>query len=309
MPPLIGGWLPRGTSGSSELVKRNRIVILAAAVLAAAAAGVVSHVRARESRLSSAVAFVSKSLAVKHFLDQPGAGYVQAYFRFGPDFPDDVIVGIDQELLEGVDNPLYVPGGDWMAFVGVQRTGAVWVGAGSDRGLKGTASRDRDWKIYDLKTPLEPDVWYRMRVEADFGSRRFKSFTIDGPGIKHTLDLSSHLLDYPNYMPFNSRSMIYIVAAMRGRSMMKRQGTPIVYFDDVEGGISNTEGKSQRIFFNDFEDQSEVTAQPLSWPVIKINSYQQKKWYLERAESLFHIEHVPFARSGTAVGVADVNLD
>jgi hypothetical protein len=56
------------------LVKRNRIAILAAAVLAAAA-GVVSHVRARESRLSSAGAFVSESPAVKHFLDRPGAGF------------------------------------------------------------------------------------------------------------------------------------------------------------------------------------------------------------------------------------------
>jgi hypothetical protein len=290
-------------------MNRKAIAFFFFVLLGLTVAILVTHVRARESRLSSVVAFVSETPAAKHFLDQPGVGYVQAYFRFGPDFPDDVIVAIDQELLEGIDNPLYVSGGDWMAFAGVQRTGVVWVGAGSDRALKGTASRDRDWKIYDLKTPLEPDQWYRMRVEADFGARRFRSFTIDGPGLKQTLDLSAHLLDYPNYMPFNSPSMTYLVAAMRGRSMMKRQGTPVVYFDDVEGGIIDAEGKSQRVFYDNFEKQSELTAQPVSWPVIKLQSYQQGQWYFERGESIFRIEHVPFAHSGSAVGVADVNLD
>jgi len=291
------------------LTTRGRIAILIVLLFAAATTGVITRGRARESRLSSAVAFVSEPAAVREFLDQPGVGYVQAYFRFGPDFPDDVIVAIDQEFLDGIDNPLYLPGGDWMAFAGVQRTGAVWVGAGSDHALAGSASRNRDWKIYDLKTPLEPDVWYRMRVEADFGARRFKNFTIEGPGLKQSLDLSTHPLDYPNYMPFNSRSMTYFVAAMRGRSMMKRQGTPIVYFDDVEGGITSEGGKVQRIFFDSFENQSELTAQPLTFPVIKLESYQQKKWYFERPESIFRIEHVNFAHSGTAVGVADVNLD
>ena len=156
-----------------------------------------------------------------------------------------------------------------MAFAGVQRTGAVWVGAGSEQAYEGKASRDRDWKIYDLKSRLDADVWYRMRVEADFGARRFKSFTIDGPGLSRTLDLSAHFLDYPNYMPFNSRSMTYLVAAMRGRGMMTRQGTPIVYFDDVEGGIIDSQGKSQRVFFDNFEKQSDIMAQPVSWPVMQ----------------------------------------
>ncbi len=287
----------------------GRITFFFLILLGLTAVLLASRVRARESRLSAAVAFVSEAPAIKDFLDQPGVGYVQTYFRFGPDFPDDVIIAIDQELLEGVDRPLHVPGGDWMAFVGVQRTGAVWVGAGSERTYEGKASRDRDWKIYDLKGRLDADVWYRMRVEADFGARRFKSFTIDGPGLSRSLDLSAHFLDYPNYMPFNSRSMTYLVAAMRGRGMMNRQGTPIVYFDDVEGGIIDSQGKSQRVFFDNFDKQSDIMAQPVNWPVIKLQSYQQGKWYFEREESIFRIEHVPFAHSGSAAGAADVNLD
>ncbi len=290
-------------------MNRRRIRFFLIILLGLTAVLLVSRVGARESRLSAAVAFVSESPAIKDFLDQPGVGYVQAYFRFGPDFPDDVIVAIDQELLEGVDRPLHIKGGDWMAFVGVQRTGAVWVGAGSEQAYEGKASHDRDWKIYDLKSRLDADVWYRMRVEADFGTRRFKSFTIDGPGLSRTLDLSAHFLDYPNYMPFDSRSMTYLVAAMRGRGMMSNQGTPVVYFDDVEGGIINSQGKAQRVFFDNFEKQNDIMTQPLSWPVIKLQSYKQGKWYFERDESIFRIEHVPFARSGSAAGAADVNLN
>lgn len=290
-------------------MNRNRKTILLLILLGAVAIVCISPLSARQSRLSAAVAFVSKTPSVQQFLNHPSVGFVQAYVRFGPDLADDVIMAIDQELLEGVDNPLHISGGDWMAFVGVQRTGVVFVGAGTEQAYNGTPSHDRDWKIYDLKTPLQPDAWYRMRVEADFGTRRFKSFTIAGPGLNRTLDLSGHMLDYPNYMPFSSHSMIYLVAAMRGREMMKREGTPIVYFDAVEGGTIGDDGKSQRVFFDDFEKQSALTKQPLSSPVIDLESYQQGKWYLEREESLFHIEHVPFARSGSAVGVADVNLN
>jgi hypothetical protein len=281
------------------------LVVLPIAIIAACS----SQIWARQSRLSAGVVVVSEGAEIASFLQRPGEGYVQAYLRFGPGLADDVIMVIDQELIEGVNNPLYVKGGDWMALVGVQRSGAVWMAAGTNEQLKGKPSSDRNWKIQDLKARLQPDAWYRVRVEADFGKRRFKSFTIEGPGINRTLDLSEYLLDYPNYAPFSARTMTYYVGAMRGRGMMKQEGTPIVYFDDVEGGITRPDGTRHRVFFSDFESRQAVGAQPVTAPVIDLRGYKQGHWYLERDESLFRIEQVPFARSGSSVGVADVNLN
>lgn len=263
---------------------------------------------ARQARLSGGVAFPPDSPAHKSFVARPGVGYVDAYMRFGPDLADDVIIFVDQELLEGVAQPHWVKGGDWMAFVGVQRTGAVWVGGGTDRTMRGEPSRERKWVIHDLEQRLEPDVWYRLRVVADFGTRKFVSFAIQGGKLDRTVDISSVPLDYPNYMPFDRASMIYIVGAMRGRSMMKREGTPVVYFDDVEGGIVRSDGSTQRLFFNDFESQAAVRAQPITLPSISLDKYRLGDWYLERDESIFRIQEAPFARSGKRVGVADVNL-
>jgi len=234
---------------------------------------------------------------------------VQAFVRFGADMPDDVIMFADQEWLEGVDEPKHVEGGDWMAFVGVQRGGGIWVGAGTNAALQGKASKDRDWKIFDLRQRLQAEVWYRLRVVADFGQRRFKSFTIEGAALNRTFDLAGLPLDYPNYMPFSRAGMVYIVGAMRGRSMMKQVGTPIVYLDDVEGGIVHPDGTTLRLFFDSFERQDSVGAQPVTSPIIQSDRYEENKWYLERSESLFRIEKVPFARTGARVGVADTDLN
>ena len=263
----------------------------------------------RESRLSGAVAFVTTGGAMEQFLRAPGPAYYQAYVRFGPDMPDDVIMAIDQEFFEGVDDPIRVKGGDWMAFVGVQRPGVLWVPAGTDANMAGTATETRDWKIQMLGAPLQPDAWYRLRVEADFGTRRFRSFTIEGPGLNKTVDLSEYRLDYPNYAPFDGRAMTYYVVAMRGRGMMKRKGTPVAYFDDVQAGVMGPGGNWVTVFTNSFETQTSVGRQPTTLPVIKLDGYTQGRWYLERDESLIRIESVPFARSGSRVAVADANLD
>ena len=264
---------------------------------------------ARQSRLSAAVALVSKGSKIEEFLTKPGVSYVQAYVRFGADFPDDVIIALDQELIEGVNKPLYVKGGDWMSLVGVQRSGAVWVATGTEATMRGEPSKERNWKILDLKTRLEPDIWYKIRIEADFDKRYYKSFSIDGLNISQKLDLSAHKLDYPNYMPFDSRSMSYYVIAMRGRDMMKVKGTPLVYFDDVEAGVAVAGSPLQAVFSDGFETQQNVGAQPVIAPIIQLENYRQKFWYLERDESIITIQQQPFARSGTAGGVADASLD
>jgi hypothetical protein len=262
----------------------------------------------RHSRLSGAVAFASETPETLAFLTEPGIGYVQAHVRFGPDLADDVIMFLDQEMLEGLAAPRWVKGGDWMAFVGVQRSGAVWVAGGTDKTMKGSPSSQRNWSIHNLGQRLQPDVWYRMRIIANFDQRRFVSFTIEGADLKQTLDLSKIRLDYPNYMPFDRAGMIYIVGAMRGRDMMQQKGTPIVYFDDVEGGTVSSDDTLKRLFFDGFESQATVGRQPVTARAIKLDNYRFSHWYLERKESLFQIKQAPFARSGKNVGIADANL-
>jgi hypothetical protein len=270
--------------------------------------GACATAQGQAARLSGAVAFAKDTPETAAFLASPGVGYVEASLRFGPNLADDVIMFVDQEWLEGLAKPRWVKGGDWMALVGVQRAGGVWVGGGTDKALRGEASKDRKWVIHDLKQRLEPDTWYRLRIVADFAKRRFVSFSIQGGKLNRTIDISEVPLDYPNYMPFDRAGMIYIVGAMRSRAMMKKEGTPLVYFDDVEGGVIRADGSSQRLFFDDFESQKTVGAQPVTPTSISLSKYTLGKWYLERDESIFRIEAAPFARSGKHVGVADAKL-
>jgi hypothetical protein len=262
----------------------------------------------RQSRLSAAVALTYQGKEIESFLNKPDTGYVQAYARFDSTMPDDVIIAIDQEFYDGTANPKFVSGGDWMSFVGIQRAGGLWVPAGNDSTMSGNPSTDREWKIIDLQVNLKPDVWYRLRVESNFATRHFKSFTIEGGGINKTVDLSQYPLDYPNKIPFVQRAMGYFVCAIRSRDMMKVEGTPIVYFDDVEG-VVNIDGSPNRVFFDGFETQPDVPRQPAPTSSIDLKSYQQAKWYLERDDSIISTQSVPFAKSGSRVGVADANLN
>lgn len=260
-----------------------------------------------DAQLSAVVALVSKGPSVEKFLEAPGTSFIEANFYIPDGLAEDVIFGVDQELIEGVDRPLYIKGGDWMGLVGLQRSGNVWIAAGTHETMQGKPSQDRAWKIESLGQPLKPNTWYQIRCESDFGKRSFKSMQVKGPGLNKSLTLDHFKLDYPNYMPFDARSMSYYVFAMRGRSMMKTRGTPLVYFDDVKGGVESN-GKSTVIFQSSFEDQAVAETQPVTLPVIKLAKYRQNHFYLEREESKFRIERAPFALSGKCVGVADVDL-
>lgn len=271
------------------------------------------HPQPRDSRLSCAVALVYEGEPISRFFAQPGGSFVQAYVRFDSELPDDVIFGIDQEFLDGVARPFHLKGGDWMAFIGVQRSGAVWVARGTDATMNGNPSKERTWKIFDLGQPLKPNTWYRLRTEADFGTRRFRKFTVEGPDLVKSLDLSDLTLDYPNYMPFSDRAMSFYVCAMRGRSLINPnssfRGKPVVYFDDVSGGPIAQDGRNTVAFENGFEDSYEIGKQPVTLPVIDLKRYVQGRWYLERDEALFNRKKMPFARSGQAVGAADASIE
>lgn len=287
-------------------------VFIATIILLAGCVGVMG-VQPRDSRLSCAVALVYEGEPISQFLAKPGPSFVQAYVCFDSDLPADVIFGIDQEFIDGVANPFHLKGGDWMSFIGIQRSGAVWVATGTDETMKGKPSKERTWKIFNLGQQLKPNTWYRLRTEADFGTRHFRKFTVEGPDLAKSLDLGGLPLDYPNYMPFSARAMSYYVCAMRGRSLMNPNapwhGKPAVYFDDVSGGPIAEDGRDMVAFENGFEDLYEIGKQPVTSPVIDLMGYVQGRWYLERDEALFNRKRMPFARSGQAVGVADASID
>ncbi|MCB1839653.1 MAG: hypothetical protein H6858_01705 [Rhodospirillales bacterium] len=287
--------------------KKRRLIALVALFLTVSM-GIALSMK-RQSRLSAAVAFLPESPELLLFLKKPGLAYAQGYVRFPAGMPDDVILFLDIEMLEGLKSPLWVKGGDWMSYVGLQRTGAVWVTAGTDSTMKGTPSKDRKWEIRSLDQKLQPDTWYRVRVSADFSARHFVSFEIEGGGLSKTIDLSKVTLDYPNYMPFDRGGVIVIPGAMRGRGMMKEDGEPIAYFDDIEAGIVLADGTLKPLFTDGFETQDTLQSQPITLPAIKLDNYKFGYWYKERDEALFSVEEQSFARSGKKVGAANATLE
>lgn len=196
-----------------------------------------------------------------------------------------------------------------MSLIGIQRSGAVWVATGTDSTMAGTPSKDRSWKVLSTGQPLKPEAWYRLRIEADFSTREFRSFSVDGPGLNKIFDLRGVKLDYPNAMPFSDRAMTYYGFAMRGRAMItKAGGRPVVYFDDLSGGTRRDE-KDIEAFHDGFETSTKIENQPVTLPTIDLSRYVESSWYLERPEALFKVVGAPFAHGGHFVGVADVDLD
>lgn len=286
-----------------------RFFILLFLGLCAVASAAVALSFSRQSRLSAVVAFVPERPELLAFLSKPNVAYFQGYLRFPAGMADDVIMFLDIEMLEGIHKPLWVRGGDWMAFVGIQRTGAVWVAGGTDSTMKGQPSTERAWAIRMLDQTLKPDTWYRVRVTADFGQRRYVSFEIEGADLSQTLDLSDQTLDYPNYMPFDRGGLIVIPGAMRGRDMMKERGDPVVYFDDIEGGLVEPDGLLKPLYQDGFEKQTELGAQPVTLPMIDLDKYTFAHWYKEREEAIVSIVKKDFAKSGHSVGLVNADLE
>lgn len=195
-----------------------------------------------------------------------------------------------------------------MALVGVQRSGAVWVGAGTEAQRAGTPSRERAWRILALPRRLEGGNWYRLRIQADFNRRRFTGCEIEGAGLRRDFDLRGIPLDFPNPAPFDQGALLAIVGAMRGRETMRRAGTPLVQFDDVTLAVTSRAG-TRLLFLDGFERQAVVPPQPPPAVPIRLDAYDRGRWYKEREEALFRPAMAAFARSGTRVGVADARLD
>ena len=259
-----------------------------------------------ESRLSATVALVHSAAEVQAFLQQPGTGYVEAYFNFPATLADDVWFGIDQELVEGVDAPRTFEGADWMGLIAVNRNGQLGTPVGSAASHAGAPDDAMDWDIQDLGVTLQPDTWYRLRGEVDFGTRTFTSMSLQGPGVDVSVDLSGLLLSYPNYAPFDRAFISYYVFALRARQFAT-PGSTVVYFDDVRGSI-DTAGGEVVVFQDGFESQSGFVDIPVSLPVIPLDGVTEFLWYKEREEAILSVTN-QVQRTGNFAIACDATLE
>ncbi len=259
----------------------------------------------REGRLSAAVVFVHSPTPVQGFLAQPGRSYVEAWFNFPPDLAPDIWFGIDQELVEGVEQPRNFKGADWMGLIAVNRKGQLGIPVGSEQSQAGNPDDAGDWEVRDLHITLKPDTWYRMRGIVDFASLRFEAVELSGPSVDVREDLSDLLLSYPNYIPFDQPSMTYYVFALRTRKY-RQPGSTRVFFDDLQAGIEQN-GEWLTVFADSFEGQAVATDIPVELPVSPLSIVSESLWYKEREEALLQFSHAR-QRSGNASLVCDATL-
>lgn len=269
------------------------------------------------SRLSAAVAFQTEGALNRFWLDNPSYGYVEAYFRIPADLADDVIFGVDQEWLDGTDDPYFgIPGGDWMGIVGLQRSGKVWVAAGTDETMDGEPSEERNWQVLPLGAEILPDEWYSILVLVDFSQRRYASVSVVGPNIDSTIDLSAYALDYPNYAAFDGRAMTHYVFSMRGEHLAADPDQSAkVFFDDLSAGYIY--GTTWYPALEDSFEESPIAIPQLPFHFIfgepaSLSDVSDATWYLEREEALVmtvHDRNKGFARSGTKFIVCDADLN
>jgi hypothetical protein len=271
-----------------------------------------------DARLSGAVALTTTAGGTQQWLRSPQAAFVEAWVRFPAGLSDSTVFGIDQELIDGVSDPHFTAGGDWMGLTGVSRSGMLWVAAGSAATTAGIPSGVRSWQLMPLGQALQPDTWYRIRNVVDFSRRRFVSFTITGPGIDRTINLGAHLLDFPNTMPFDRRALARFVWAMDGAALGGSAGRPSrVFFDDISWGhLASPDAAPQAgaVITDDCETGAPaLPVQPLPAPgtqpyIIPLAGYTEGRWYLERPESLCARLEAGFARSGNHVIACDASL-
>jgi len=263
------------------------------------------------NRLSSTVSFIHSGSAIETWLNDPTEAFIEAWVYFEGDLNDSTIFGIDMELLEGTTDPIRFEGADWMALVGIQRNGTVWVAGGEANALSGNPSKERNWQLKSLSTELKPNTWYKLKTVADFNELEFVSFTVSGPNINETLDLTGIQVDYPNYAPFDQRALTHYVWTIDGTSIGgTKDKSSSVYFDDIRYGIINN-GQETTLHTDNLEstprsfNELPVTLENNSIP---LSNFSEKVWYQEREEALTRPIEKSFARSGDTVIEADAEV-
>lgn len=256
---------------------------------------------------STSVAFAYSDQRIQDFLALPTEAYVSCYFYFPEDLAIDIIFGLDMEWLEGVDNPIHFPGGDWMSLAGITREGILWFPIGSPENLLGTPTDTNKWEIRDLNIDLAPNTWYKMTIHSDFNKREFLSFRLEGNELDITQDISGFPLEYPNYAPFDKSFLTFYTHALRSKEFAPDNvGGTKVYFDDMEGGILVGD-TFETIFSNGFEGQNQITDIPVALPIIPLSGITENLFYYENDEAKIQITST-ISRTGNHAMECDASL-
>lgn len=265
------------------------------------------------SRLSCVVSLIYQGDITKIWLNNPSRSFVEAWVMFPQDLGENVIFGLDQELLESKPHPITFPGADWMGLVGTTRGGIIWIASGTDQTSRGKPSSARNWKIIDSGMRLRPLVWYKLRTTADFSTRKFVSFSVTGPDVDKTFDLSEYSLDYPNYIPFDQRSIGYYLWSMYGNSLGDARAKGKVYFDDLRAGFIAPNGREDAVITSSFENMpEEIPNEPASAirgpDLVVLREFKDRSFYLENKDARARCTKTRLARTGASVLECDATL-
>nr|WP_298998831.1 hypothetical protein [uncultured Allomuricauda sp.] len=248
--------------------------------------------------VSAPVAFSYSDVETQNFFQTPSLAYISGYFYFEETLAEDIIFGLDIELLEGLENPVRFEGADWMALAGFDRTGRLWFPIGYPENLEGTPTGTDNWIVQDFGVDLRPNMWYKMTITADFDALEFVSVRLEGDQVDKTLSIEGNPLEYPNYAPFDKASLTAYTFALRGTEFAPAnpEGWD-VYFDDIEMGIQLMSGEFEIIFEDGFENQTTVNNIPITDVPIILDQIPENRWYLENDDAKLLISD-KFARSG-----------
>ena len=249
--------------------------------------------------VSASVAFSYSGEEVQAFLAEPNQAYVSGYFVFEDNLAEDIVFGLDIEMLEGLENPIRFEGADWMALAGFTRTGQLWFPIGLPENREGVPTTTDNWIVQDLGLTLQPNTWYKMTITCDFNALEFVSVRLEGGEIDRTVDISGNPLEYPNYAPFDQANLTAYTFALRGQEFAPNN-TPgfNVYFDDVEMGIQTAADTFTLVFSDGFELQSSVPEIPILGLPVPLATIPEHSWFLENEAAKLSISD-RFARSGS----------
>jgi hypothetical protein len=240
----------------------------------------------KEDRDVNAVAaYLYSDPEVKTWLNSPKKGYIEAYFSFPQSLAKDVVFGIDIEFWDGKDTYLYHPSGVWMAYPGITRDGVLVFISGNEENLNGEPGKGELVTI-QMNVSLKPNTWYKLRCEADFSKRKFVSFSINGPDINKTVDLTQYNVVLPEWAPVTQRIIFLSVGAIK---LGDEAGTNVVFADDVEAGIE-VDGSYKTVFRDGFENQNQILDVPKTFTV---TDWSEKVWHYERNTAVVSIVDSP----------------
>jgi len=198
------------------------------------------------------------------WFNHPRRACMEAWFYFPEGLAPDVALVVDIESREGGEKYNYntLPRAAWMFLVYFYPSGKGHVFSGSETNIRGigvTARenlRDIDHYFFDIGTVLQPNTWYKLGLEVDFGKLKFVGFSVEGKGVKKHVDLSKYNVSLPLRVPVPLPIQIieYYVGADKPGC---QPGRTVVYVDDVIGKIETPEGY-KTIFEDGFEKQSDL---------------------------------------------------